>query len=108
MNKPAFRLHHNDGASHFVTMPPGSTLLDAEVAYLGKSFDSDQPDVRYCVVEVCPMLPDVQRLNRLVWAFDFATQYKHDRVTDIAELVKLADANRLHGIALDLEQFITK
>jgi len=109
-NLPAFRIHRNNGTSFVTSMALGTTLLDAEAHYLGKTFtdDDDGKEKRWCCVEVEPVLPDVARFNRLVWAFDVATCYRFDEVTDVAELVKLADANRLHQLALDLEQFIVK
>lgn len=111
-NLPAFRIHRNDGTSFVTSMALGTTLRDAEAYYMGKTFTDEDPatgkETRWCCVEVEVVLPDVQRFNRLVWAFDVATCYRYDKVTDIAEIVRLADANRLHQLALDLEQFIVK
>lgn len=111
-NLPAFRIHRNNGTSYVTSMALGTTLLDAQAHFLGVTFTEEDPatgtETRWQCVEVEPVLPDIERFNRLVWAFDVATCHRFDKVTDIAELVRLAEQNRLLQLAHDLERFITK
>jgi len=50
--------------------------------------------------------PETQRLNDLLWAFDFATQFKHDRETDLAKIAELARASRLYQLSENIAAYI--
>lgn len=47
-----------------------------------------------------------RRFNALIWAFDAATFFQHDRVTDVKEIIRLAIKSRLMSIAGDLQDII--
>jgi len=50
--------------------------------------------------------PQTAKLNSLIWAFDFATQYKHDKEADLNRIVVLATQHRLYGLADSLAAFV--
>lgn len=47
-----------------------------------------------------------RRFNALIWAFDAATLFKHDRVTNIDFIIRLAMDSHLNGIAFELQDMV--